>query len=181
MSYNPWHEAPIGEKTPEIVEAIIEIPKGSKAKYELDKATGMLRLDRVLFSSMQYPDNYGFIPQTYGDDNDPLDIIVLSQESIHPMCLVEAKVIGVMRMIDDGELDDKIIAVANDDEMVNKYDSIEALPPHFCKELQNFFETYKKLEEKSVEVEGFQGRDRAIEIIKTAIEDYKKTFSTTSS
>lgn len=177
MKFNPWHDAPIGERSPEIVEAIIEIPKHSKAKYELDKTTGMLRLDRVLFSSVNYPENYGFIPQTYGDDNDPLDIIVLSQIKVQPMCLVEAKVIGVMRMVDDGEADDKIIAVANNDMSVNHINSIEELPKHFGNELKNFFEEYKKLEHKKVEVDEFQNRETAIEIINKAISDYKKKFS----
>ena len=112
---NPWHEVPVGENIPEIVTAIIEIPKNTRAKYELDKESGMLKLDRVLYSSMYYPANYGFIPQTYCEDHDPLDIVVLSQETLVPMCLVDAKVLGVMRMLDGGEKDDKIIAVAAND------------------------------------------------------------------
>src|SRR5699024_5446361 len=176
MKFNPWHDDSIGKDAPEIVEAIIEIPKRSKAKYELDKNTGMLRLDRVLFSSMHYPENYGFIPRTLGDDNDPLDIIVLSQEAVYPMCLLEAKVIGVMRMIDDGEADDKIIAVANDDMSVNHINSIDELPKHFGNELKNFFEEYKKLEHKTVEVEELQSKETAIEIINAAISSYKEKF-----
>lgn len=176
MKFNPWHDAHIGDNAPKIVEAIIEIPKRSKAKYELDKSTGMLRLDRVLFSSMHYPENYGFIPQTLGDDNDPLDIIVLSQEKVYPMCLLEAKVIGVMRMVDDGELDDKIIAVANDDESVNHINTVDELPNHFSEELKNFFEEYKKLEHKSVEVEKLQSRETAFEIIESAIKEYNEKF-----
>lgn len=176
MKFNPWHDASIGEKSPEIVEAVIEIPKNSKAKYELDKDSGMLRLDRVLFSSVIYPDNYGFIPQTLGEDNDPLDIIVLSQASIQPMCLLEAKVIGVMHMVDQGEPDDKIIAVANDDISVNHIESIHELSQHFCDELLNFFEDYKKLEHKKVEVNGFENHDSAIKIIEKSIKAYNETF-----
>jgi inorganic pyrophosphatase len=170
---NPWHSVSIGDKQPDIVDGIIEIPKSTKAKYELDKESGLLRMDRVLFSSMHYPANYGFIPQTYCDDKDPLDILVLSQIDIVPMCIVSAKVIGVMRMIDGGELDDKIIAVANDDISVNHINDISELPQHTLDELKNFFEDYKKLEKKTVEVEDFQDAETAKAIVKKSIEDYK--------
>ena len=153
---NPWHEVNVGENAPEIVTGIIEIPKNTRAKYELDKESGMLKLDRVLYSAMYYPANYGFIPQTYCDDDDPLDIVILSQIDIEPMCLVNAKVIGVMRMLDGGEMDDKIIAVADNDMSVNHINSIDELPQHFFRELKNFFEDYKKLEHKEVIVEDFQ-------------------------
>lgn len=176
MKFNPWHDASIGKNAPEIVDAVIEIPKNSKAKYELDKATGMIRLDRVLYSSMMYPQNYGFIPQTLGEDNDPLDILVLSQINIRPLCLVEAKVIGVMHMVDGGEDDDKIIAVAKDDMSVAHIESIEDLPQHFEDELLNFFELYKTLEEKEVRVDKLQGKEKAIEIINASIELYNKKF-----
>lgn len=177
MSFNPWHDASIGENAPDIVESVIEIPKHSKAKYELDKSTGMLRLDRVLFSSMMYPENYGFIPETYGDDKDPLDIIVLSQVKIKPMCLISAKVIGMMEMVDDGENDEKIIAVANDDMGYNNYNSVEELPPHFGNELKNFFEEYKQLENKTVKVGDIKDRNAAIAIIEKATEAYKEKFA----
>lgn len=170
---NPWHGVSIGDNQPDVVDGIIEIPKSTKAKYELDKDSGLLRMDRVLFSSMHYPANYGFIPQTYCDDNDPLDILVLSQIDIVPMCIVSAKVIGVMRMIDGGELDDKIIAVANDDISVNHINDISELPRHTLDELKNFFEDYKKLEKKTVEVEDFQNAKVAKEIVRKSIEDYK--------
>ncbi len=176
MSFNPWHDASIGNRAPQVVEAVIEIPGGSKAKYELDKDTGMLRLDRVLYSSMMYPHNYGFIPQTLGEDHDPLDILVLSQINVQPLCLMEAKVIGVMHMIDGGEDDDKIVAVANDDMSVNHINSISDLSQHFEDELLNFFELYKTLEHKKVEVEKLQGRDQAIRIIEEAIDRYHKKF-----
>ena len=173
---NPWHEVNVGENAPEIVTGIIEIPKNTRAKYELDKESGMLKLDRVLYSAMYYPANYGFIPQTYCDDNDPLDIVILSQIQIQPMCLVNAKVIGVMRMLDGGEMDDKIIAVADNDMSVNHINSIDELPRHFIRELKNFFEDYKKLEHKEVVVEDFQNKETAIEIVKQSIIDYNNKF-----
>lgn len=173
---NPWHEVNVGENAPEIVTGIIEIPKNTRAKYELDKESGMLKLDRVLYSAMYYPANYGFIPQTYCDDNDPLDILILSQIEIQPMCLVNAKVIGVMRMLDGGEMDDKIIAVADNDMSVNHINSIDELPRHFIRELKNFFEDYKKLEHKEVVVEDFQKKETAIEIVKQSIIDYNNKF-----
>lgn len=173
---NPWHKVPVGENAPNVVNGIIEIPQNTRAKYELDKETGLLRMDRVIYSSMYYPHNYGFIPQTYCDDHDPLDILVLSQISIVPMCLVDAKVIGVMRMLDGGEMDDKIIAVANNDMSVKHFNDISEIPGHFIKELRNFFEDYKKLENKTVEVEEFQDAKTAKAIILKSIEDYNKKF-----
>src|SRR5579875_2145026 len=143
-----WHVIPPGEgdKCPHRVNAVIEIPKGSKCKYEIDKDYGLLKLDRVLFSSVIYPANYGFIPQTYCDDNDPLDILVICSQDVVPLCLVEAKVIGVMHMVDKGERDDKIIAVAANDMSVNYINDITDLPPHTEAEITRFFEDYKKLE-----------------------------------
>jgi len=160
-----WHDVPTGEKAPHLVNSIIEIPKGFRAKYELDKETGLLRLNRVLFSSVYYPANYGFIPQTLGEDEDPLDILVLSQIDLEPLCLVEAKVLGVMQMLDSGKADDKIIAVAAHDISVNYLDDIGQLPLHFLVELRNFFENYKKLENKTVRVEEFQPREIAYQTI----------------
>ena len=127
---HPWHGADNGDKTPEIVNALIEIPQGSRCKYEIDKKTGLLKLDRVIYSSFHYPVNYGFIPQTLGEDNDPLDILVMCSESIEPLCLVQATVIGNMQMIDSGEKDDKIIAVATKGPTVNHITDIHELPPH---------------------------------------------------
>jgi inorganic pyrophosphatase len=173
MSFNPWHEVPIGPDSPDIVQAIIEIPKGSKAKYELDKETGMLRLDRALFASVYYPANYGFIPQTLGDDHDPLDILVLSQLELQPLCIVRAKVVGVMRMLDNDEGDDKIIAVAADDVSVNHLRNASELPAYFHSELRHFFEEYKTLENKTVLVEDFQDAATAKEIVLGAIRNYQ--------
>ncbi|AKQ47832.1 inorganic pyrophosphatase [Rufibacter radiotolerans] len=173
---NPWHDVTYGEDAPKIVTGIIEIPKGSKAKYELDKESGMLKLDRVLFSSIHYPANYGFIPQTYCDDKDPLDILVICSIDVQPMCLIDAKVIGVMQMIDNNEEDDKIIAVAANDMSVKHINDISELPPHTLIEIQRFFEDYKKLENKEVIVENFLGREDAYKIIEQSIELYNTTF-----
>jgi len=173
---HPWHGVDCGDQAPRIVNAVIEIPKGSRAKYEIDKPSGLLRLDRVIYSSFHYPSNYGFIPQTYGGDKDPLDILVLSSISIQPLCLVTAKVIGVMQMVDGGDADDKIIAVAAHDQSINYINNIEELPKHFFEELRHFFEEYKRLENKSVVVEEFQDKSTALRIIQEAMDFYKETF-----
>lgn len=174
---NPWHsvenQADFIQST---VNAIIEIPKGSRAKYELDKETGLLTLDRVLYSSVYYPANYGFVPQTFCDDNDPLDILVISQVDTVPLCIVQARVIGVMRMLDQGEADDKLIAVAAGDPSVSHITSITELPPHMIAELRAFFEDYKKLEHKEVKVEEFLDVNIAMQILKDAIDLYDRTF-----
>lgn len=169
---HPWHQVSPGEDLPNTVNAIIEIPKGSKAKYEIDKESGLVKLDRVLYSSVMYPANYGFIPQTYCDDKDPLDILVLSSVDVYPMTLIEAKVIGVMHMIDGGEQDDKIIAVAKNDMSVNYINDLSELPPHTMKEIVRFFQDYKALEGKSVSVENLYGRAYAQNIINESIDLY---------
>ncbi|HRN47527.1 MAG TPA: inorganic diphosphatase [Niabella sp.] len=175
--HHPWHGVSYGPNAPEIVNTIIEIPEGSRAKYEIDKQTGLLKLDRIIYSSFHYPVNYGFIPQTLGQDRDPLDILVLCSQTIRSLCLVRAKVIGNMQMIDSGEYDDKIIAVAQDDPSVNHFDNIDELPQHFLLELRNFFEQYKVLESKKVEIDTFQDRETALTIIKEAIDNYKENFN----
>ena len=173
---HPWHEVSPGENIPNSVNAIIEIPKGSKAKYEIDKDSGLLKLDRVLFSSVMYPANYGFIPQTYCDDKDPLDILVLCSVDVYPMSMIEAQVIGVMHMVDNGEQDDKIIAVAKNDMSVNYINELTELPPHAMKEIVRFFQDYKKLEGKNVTIEHLMGQSYAYKVINEALELYKATF-----
>lgn len=174
---HPWHGASYGEEIPDIVNAIIEIPEGSRTKYEVDKKTGLLKMDRVVYSSFHYPVNYGFIPQTLGLDGDPLDILVLCSQSIQALCLVRATVIGNMQMIDSGEEDDKIIAVATDDPSVNHITTIDDLPKHFISVLRNYFEQYKVLENKEVVIEDFQDKDVAYRIIRESIDLYKQKFA----
>ncbi|MCA2004510.1 MAG: inorganic diphosphatase [Ignavibacterium sp.] len=171
---NPWHSVSAGSDVPKIVNSIVEIPKGSKGKYELDKESGLLKLDRVLYSSVHYPANYGFIPQTYCDDKDPLDILVICSIDVDPLSIIESKVIGVMHMVDDNEQDDKIIAVAKNDMAVNYINDLSELPPHTIIELRRFFEDYKKLENKQVVVEQFLGREVAYRIIDDAVKLYAK-------
>lgn len=175
-SIHPWHDVSPGNHLPETVHAIIEIPKGSKAKYEIDKESGLMKLDRMLFSSVMYPANYGFIPQTYCDDHDPLDILVICAADVYPMTMIEATVIGVMHMIDNGEQDDKIIAVATHDMSVNYIKDISELPPHTMKEIVRFFQDYKALEKKNVTVEQLLDKPYAYKVINESVELYKKTF-----
>lgn len=169
---HPWHQVSPGEDLPNSVNAIIEIPNGSKGKYEIEKESGLVKLDRVLYSSVVYPANYGFIPQTYCDDKDPLDILVLCSVDLYPMTLVEAKVIGVMHMVDGGEQDDKIIAVAKNDPSYTHINDLSELAPHTMKEIVQFFESYKALEGKSVIIEGLHGRAYAQNIVMESIELY---------
>lgn len=175
---NPWHDVKLGDDVPHSFPAIIEVPKGSKYKYELDKETGLIKVDRVLFSSVHYPANYGFIPRTYCDDNDPLDVLVLGQEPVYPLSMLTAKPIGLMKMVDQGEEDDKIIAVHAHDPEYSHYSSITELPPHRMAEVKKFFEDYKALENKEVKVEEFLGATHAIKSLEAAIELYRKTFKT---
>jgi len=175
-NFNPWHNVFYGDKSPNIVNAVIEIPQNSKGKFELDKESGLLKLDRVLFSSVHYPANYGFIPQTYCEDKDPLDILVITSIELPPLCLIEARVIGVMRMVDQGEADDKIIAVANNDMSMYHILNIEDLPSHTTNQMRRFFEDYKKLENKEVVVEEFFGKEIAFDIINDSIALYNKAW-----
>jgi inorganic pyrophosphatase len=173
---NIWHDIDSGRVTSESFIACIEISKGSKKKYELDKETGMLILDRVLYTSTHYPANYGFIPKTYADDNDPLDVLVLCQEVIDPLTLVKCYPIGVMKMIDSDEVDEKIIAIASNDPSMNHYKDIDELPKHLFDEIQHFFEVYKHLEGKTTVVNEVLGREAALDIINGCIKHYNLVF-----
>ena len=174
---NIWHDMDPNAITPNDFTAVIEIPKGSKCKYELDKYTGLLKLDRILYTSTHYPANYGFIPRTYADDGDPLDVLVLCSEPIYPLTLIRVYPIGVMRMIDDGKMDDKIIAVPFSDPTYLGISSIDELPPHIFDEIMHFFTVYKQLENKQTAVKELFDRKEAEEIIADCIEAYKKKFA----
>ncbi|MBE6798958.1 MAG: inorganic diphosphatase [Ruminococcaceae bacterium] len=173
---NIWHDISPERITPEDFICVIEIPKGSKKKYELDKETGYIILDRILYTSTHYPANYGFIPRTYGDDNDPLDVLLLCSERLEPMTLVRARPIGVINMIDNGRGDEKIIAIPCNDPTYNGYEDISQLPRHIFDEMKHFFEVYKNLENKSTAVDEVQNKEIAVKTIKSAIENYNKTF-----
>lgn len=174
MIQHPWHEVTAGNNPPEFVNGIIEIPRGSRAKYEIDKVSGLIKLDRVIYASMYYPLNYGFIPQTMGEDHDPLDIVVLTQVSVVPLCLIPSKVIGVMQMVDRGEADDKIIAVAEQDPSVSHINDVKDLPEHLRAELKHFFENYKTLENKKVVINEFLPKEQACKVIETSLAFYTK-------
>jgi inorganic pyrophosphatase len=172
---HPWHDsyvddAIVGTAFP----VVIEIPKGSKNKYELDKETGLLRLDRVLYSAVHYPADYGFIPRTFCDDGDPLDALVLGQEPVYPLTIVEARAIGAMRMRDEKGIDDKIVAVSVHDPAFADYTDSSQLPSHVVRELRRFFQDYKVLEHKQVIVEDLMGPDAAVAIIRDALELYRR-------
>ena len=172
---HPWHDTPIDDsRIADAFPAIIEIPKGSTNKYELDKETGLLRLDRVLYSAVHYPADYGFVPQTFCDDGDPLDVLVLGQEPVYPLTIVEARAIGVMRMRDDKGIDDKIVAVSVRDPSYSDYTDQAQLPPHLLRQVKRFFEDYKVLERKQVVIEGLLGPAQALDIIRDALEMYRK-------
>ncbi|MBR5245790.1 MAG: inorganic diphosphatase [Clostridia bacterium] len=173
---NIWHDIDASRITRKDFEAVIEISKGSKMKYELDKETGLLKLDRVLHTSTHYPANYGFIPRTFADDNDPLDVLVLCSEQIEPLALVRCYPIGVISMVDGGHADDKIIAIPFGDPTYNEYKDISQLPKHIFDEMIHFFKVYKMLENKDTAIDEAQGVLAAVEIVEDAIENYKKVF-----
>ncbi|ABC81056.1 inorganic diphosphatase [Anaeromyxobacter dehalogenans] len=174
MAYHPWHDVELPRFVEDPIPAIIEIPTGSKVKYELDKKSGLLLVDRILFSAVHYPANYGFVPRTYCDDGDPLDILVLCSEQIQPLAIMQAKVIGVMQMRDDKGQDDKLIAVHADDPNYADYTDVSELPQHRLRELQRFFQDYKALENKKVLVRAPQGRSEALEVLRDAIRLYDR-------
>lgn len=173
---NPWHDVPIGDRAPERFQAIIEIPAGHKVKYELDKTTGLLRVDRMLYSSVVYPANYGFIPRTLGDDDDPLDVLVLMQEPVVPLSILWARPIGLMTMLDMGQNDEKVICVHLHDPAFNSYHHIGELPEHRLRELRRFFQDYKALEEKEVLVQDFLGPEEARRAVQASMDRYEATF-----
>lgn len=174
---NIWHDIKSERIKKDNFISVIEIKKGEKNKYELDKETGLLRLDRVLYTATHYPANYGFIPKTYAEDDDPLDVLVLCQENIDPMTLVESYPIGVLIMIDSEQKDEKIIAVAKKDPYLNIYKDISELPTHISYEIKHFFEVYKQLEQRQTVVEEILGREDAERIIQKSIENYKSKFN----
>ena len=170
---NIWHDISPEKITPESFYAVIEITKGSKIKYELDKSTGLLKLDRILYTSTHYPANYGFIPLTYADDDAPLDVLVICTEEISPLTLVQCYPIGVIKMMDGGRVDEKIIAIPFTDPYYNNYKAIDDLPVHVFDEMRHFFTVYKSLENKDTAVDEVGGREEAIQIIQNCLESYK--------
>lgn len=174
---NIWHDISPSRITPDDFIAVIEIAKGSKNKYELDKETGLIILDRILYTSTHYPANYGFIPRTYADDGDPLDVLVLCSEPISPLVLARVYPVGVISMVDGGKKDEKIIAIPFDDPTYNCYRSIEALPRHIFSEMQHFFQVYKALEHANTAVSEVKGNREAHDIVEKAIEAYKTKFN----
>jgi inorganic pyrophosphatase len=171
---HPWHDVAIGPQAPDLFNSVIEVPKGSKNKYELDKPTGLLRIDRVLHSSVHYPANYGFIPQTYAEDGDPLDVLVLGQEMVYPLCIMHARAIGLMRMTDQGEADDKVVAVHVDDPEYADVKDVLELAPHKLAEIKRFFLDYKILEHKEVQVEEFSPPSVARQVIRHCNQRYER-------
>ncbi|MEM8679904.1 MAG: inorganic diphosphatase [Planctomycetota bacterium] len=169
---HPWHDVTPGENLPGDFVGVVEIPTGSKVKYELDKSTGLLRVDRVLYSAVHYPANYGFIPQTFAEDDDPLDVLILCQEPVAPLTLVNSRTIGVMTMLDQGKRDHKILAVAADDPEYSGFKEANELPAHRLALLRRFFQDYKTLEGKAVEVDEFQPASVALPIIEDALQRY---------
>jgi len=173
---HPWHGVDPRFTAPDLVDGIIEIPRGSRAKYEIDKVSGLLRMDRVLYSSVYYPANYGIVPRTLAEDGDPLDIMILSMIDIMPLSVVSTRIIGVMRMLDSGVPDDKLLAVAVSDPSVAAIYQVSEVPGYLLKEVQNFFEEYKKLEGKQTAVEGFLDKTMAVSILAASLENYSQTF-----
>lgn len=171
---HPWHDVTPGERLPSVFRSVVEIPMGSSVKYELDKRTGLLRLDRILYSAVYYPANYGFIPQTFAEDDDPLDVMVLCQEPLAPLTLVTSRAIGLMTMMDCGKRDHKILAVAVDDPEFNGFQDAHELPPHRLTMLRRFFQDYKLLEGKTVEVDDMQAASEALPVIEDALQRYSQ-------
>jgi inorganic pyrophosphatase len=173
---NLWHEISAGEKLPELINVIIECPKGTKNKYEIDKPTGLIKLDRAMKTSQDYPFDYGFVPQTLWEDGDALDVIVLTTYPLAPGILVEARPVGLVKMIDCGEGDDKIISVPDTDPRWNEVKDLKDINPYTLKEIKHFFETYKSIDGKKVEIKGFKGKKEALAAVKKGLSLYTKKF-----
>ncbi len=173
---NIWHDIEEDRVKKDDFVGVVEIPRGCNNKYELDKKTGLLKLDRILYTATHYPANYGFIPRTYAGDNDPLDVLILCQEAIYPLTLVECYPIGALRMIDNNEEDEKIIAIAKHDPFLNTYKDISEIPAQVSAEIKHFFEVYKQLEGKQTTVDKIMGREEAEQIIEKCMENYKEKF-----
>jgi inorganic pyrophosphatase len=173
---NPWHDFPVGEHPPEHVTAVIEIPRGSRNKYELDKATGQFRLDRVLFSAVHYPGDYGLIPRTLHEDGDPLDILVSINEPTFTGCQIDCRPLGVLKLLDRGEPDDKIIAVPSHDPFHGEAYDIADLSQHYLKEVEHFFHIYKDLEGRRVEIIGWEKSEVAMQVISDSVRRYEEKY-----
>jgi inorganic pyrophosphatase len=174
---NLWHEISAGEETPGTINVIVEIPKGSKNKYEIDKKTGLIKLDRAMKTSQDYPFDYGFVPRTLWEDGDALDVALLTTYPLHPGILVEARPVAIMHMIDGGEGDDKVIAVPKDDLRWDEVKDLADINQHTLKEIRHFFETYKAIENKKVEITGFEGREAAEEAVRKGLALYAEKFT----
>ena len=171
---NLWHELPSGPDLPAIIYVVVEIPRKSRNKYEYDEQVGFMKLDRVLFSSLEYPGDYGFIPRTLHRDGDPLDVLVMNTESTFSGCVIEARPLGVFRLIDKGDEDDKILAVPHTDPVFDEYRTLEDVPSHFLEEVAHFFSVYKDLESAEVSTRGWDGRDAAYEEVEDAVRRYRE-------
>ena len=176
MVQHLWHNLSPGPHAPDVVYAVVEVPKGSRNKYEYSKSAGVIKLDRVLYSPLHYPGDYGFIPQSYYGDGDPLDILVMMSEPTYPGCIIEARVIGMLRLIDRGDNDDKILAVPATDPQFEEVSTLADAPKHFLREVEHFFVVYKQLEGKAVESKGWADEIEARAAIDSALKLYRDTF-----
>ncbi len=177
--FHPWHDIPTGPDVPERLTAVIEIPKHERNKYELDKELGLLRLDRLLYSAVQYPGDYGFLPRTLGDDGDPLDVLVIMTEPVYPLCLVEVRPVGIFHLVDRGASDEKIIAVPTHDPFAEEIRDLEDIRGHALKEIEHFFEVYKDLEGVRVRSRGFDNAAAAKKAVLHAVANYRRRFRPT--
>lgn len=176
---HPWHDIPTGPTPPEVVTAVIEIPANTRNKFELDKQLGLYRLDRVLHSAVHYPGDYGFLPRTYGDDGDPLDVLVVTTIPVFTGCLMDVRPVGLFHLIDSGAADEKVLAVPVGDPFADGIDDLGDLPPHSLREIEHFFQVYKDLEGKRIETRGFEGADAAKAAITEAMRAYGRKFGIT--